>query len=288
MTGFGRCEMSDHNISLGVELTGINRKQTEIVINLPRNWSALETEIRQKIGESISRGRVNVLIAPVHSESSAPEVKLNEELALAYMRAFDRIKEMRGGQVSESLTDYLRIPELMVNPQDVLKDEEVKPLLFSTLEKALEMFLAMREAEGEHLKQDLLARIGQLRSYVNEMGEYAPEVVSRYREMLMKRLEEAGLPLDLQDERLVKEIAIFAERCDISEEFTRLESHFVQFESKCALDEAVGRPLDFLCQEMNREFNTIGSKANDARLAHLVVASKTELEKIREQVQNIE
>ena len=166
--------------------------------------------------------------------------------------------------------------------------EDAAPAVNAALQQALHAFLTLRAQEGENMKRDLLARIQTLRGYRGKLAERAAGVPARYRENLMKRLEECGLPLPLEDERLVKEIALFADRCDVTEEMTRLSSHLDQFEKICGRNEPVGRTLDFLCQEIFRELNTTGSKANDAALAQLVVDAKTELEKVREQVQNIE
>ena len=156
------------------------------------------------------------------------------------------------------------------------------------LREALDAFISLRAQEGANMKRDLLARIGTLRSFRSDLMARAAGVATRHREVLLKRLAESGLPLPADDERIIKEIALFADRCDVSEEMTRLESHLNQFEAICEKAEPVGRTLDFLCQEIFRELNTTGSKANDAELAQLVVSAKTELEKIREQVQNIE
>jgi len=148
--------------------------------------------------------------------------------------------------------------------------------------------MAMRASEGGHLKKDTLDRLSSLESEAKEIEVYSPTVLNKYRENLHKRLQESGLEIDLTDERLLKEIGLFAEKCDISEEITRLDSHFIKFREYLDSDQPAGRSLDFLCQELNREFNTIGSKANDAQLAQHVVNAKTQLEKIREQIQNVE
>ncbi|MED6299645.1 MAG: YicC/YloC family endoribonuclease, partial [Verrucomicrobiota bacterium] len=166
--------------------------------------------------------------------------------------------------------------------------EDVWPFVEKALKESLSKLLEMRSTEGAHLKSDLESRLAILKGFLQQIAEQAPSVVKRYRENLMKRLDAAGIELNLDDERLIKEIGLFADRCDISEEITRLESHFAQCHKYFTSDEAVGRPLDFLIQEMGREINTIGSKANDASIAQIIVESKTELEKIREQIQNIE
>lgn len=289
MTGFGRGEARDDKYNVSVELSGVNRKQSEVAISMPRNLTVLETSVRQLVLSSISRGRVSVSISIERAEGAALNVSLDEEKATAYAALFSRLAEVAGRPLVESVSDYMRIPGMETGDNTGEIDAEgVAPLVDAALQSAMEGFLQMREKEGENLKKDMLVRLGILSGFIDEMKGHSLQVVERYRELLHKRLNEAGISVDLGDERVIKEIGIFAERCDITEEFTRLGSHFTLFRAKCSLPEPVGRPLDFLCQEIFREINTIGSKANDASLAHLVVEAKTELEKIREQIQNIE
>lgn len=289
MTGFGRGEARDEEYSVSVELSGVNRKQAEIALNLPRHLTALETQVRQFVLTGISRGRVGVSVSVERVEGAAVNVRLDEAKASAYAAMFERLSQIAGRSLVESVYDYMRIQGMEVSDSSSESDvEKIGGLVNRALSTAMEAFLEMRKAEGENMRTDLLNRLNTLETMSEKMKEYAPHVVTRFREALHRRLNEAGIPIDLDDERLVRELGIFAERCDVTEEFTRLDSHYEQFRVKCASSEPVGRPLDFLCQEIFREFNTIGSKANDASLAHLVVSAKTELEKIREQVQNVE
>lgn len=292
MTGFGRGETRNEEMNISVELSGVNRKQSEISINLPRGLSELETKVRQTISASISRGRVGVSVSVEKVGIAAADLLLDEEKVDAYNKVFLHLQEIAGKSgltvPPPTLRDYMNIPDVLSGSNAEWNTEAVDTLLTLALEAALQGFISMRRQEGEHIRQDLLSRLGNLEKTVDAMKELAPQVVIRFRENLHRRLNEAGISLDLNDERLIKELGIFAERCDVAEEFTRLKSHFAQFRTKCGSDEPAGRPLDFLCQEIFREFNTIGSKANDAQLAHYVVSTKTELEKIREQVQNIE
>lgn len=291
MTGFGRGEEQDGDWTVSVELSGVNRKQSEIVINLPRAFNQYETELRQMIAASISRGRVAVSVG-ISAQSAVEYVGdvLNEALVVQQSHIFQRIREISGQAVPETIADYMRLSDIL--KKDSLENTDAATCLAplkKALQTALSDFLVMRGQEGRILKEDILSRIEKLEAMRISIEEYAPQVLLRYRDQLIKRLEELGIvELDLGDERVLKELAIFAERCDIAEECTRLAAHFTQFRLKAESGEAVGRPLDFLCQEINREFNTIASKANDAVLAHCVVEAKTELEKIREQVQNIE
>lgn len=289
MTGFGRGEAHDSDYTVTVELSGVNRKQAEIALNIPRNLAVLETGIRQSVLSRVSRGRVSVSVNVERGESELDNIRLDERKAIAYAALFKKLSEIAGRPLVEGVSDYMRIPGMEVSSAMDSPDEKVlEGLINKALLEAMEGFLEMRKKEGANLSEDLLNRLKTLEGIVGRMKEFAPGIVHRFRESLHRRLNESGIAVDLDDERLIKELGIFAERCDVQEEFTRLESHFEQFRTRCASDEPVGRPLDFLCQEIFREFNTIGSKANDAQLAHLVVAAKTELEKIREQVQNIE
>ena len=185
-------------------------------------------------------------------------------------------------------SDPVRWPGVFTLEQADTTAEHARVHLEKALDMALAQMITMRQIEGAHLKTDITARLNVIAALLQSMSEKSPQVVKRYRETLHQRLAEAGLPLPLDDERLAKEIAMFADRCDISEEITRAESHLAQFRAYMDAAEPPGRALDFLCQELHREWNTMGSKANDATLAQTVVRAKTELEKIREQVQNIE
>jgi uncharacterized protein (TIGR00255 family) len=213
---------------------------------------------------------------------------LDENKLNACQKLLGRVEELTQTAPALTTADLLRLGILTESANVQETPEEAWPIVEATLKQALADFLAMRATEGENLKGDLLAKLSLLEEHRERIMELAPAVPERLREAMMKRLEDAGLPVDLGDDRLIREIAIFADKCDVTEETTRLASHFAQFRSLCDGDVPAGRSLDFLCQEIFREFNTIGSKANDATLAHLVVSAKTELEKIREQVQNIE
>ncbi len=289
MTGFGAAEAPLHHLSLRVEIGGVNRKQTEVAISLPRAWSELETRVREQVAGNMSRGRVNVTISLQNCAASAgSNLSLNETKLQALQQALGSIGATLGREVQISLDSLMRLGVLTEETETDIPTDVAWEAAQPALQEALSAFLTLRAQEGAKLKADLLARIATLRRLREEIIARASGVTQRHRETLMKRLEEAGLPLNLDDERLIKEIALFADKCDVTEEVTRLASHLDQFESICNKPEAVGRTLDFLCQEIYRELNTTGSKANDAALAQIIVTAKTELEKIREQVQNVE
>lgn len=288
MTGFGAASASLKRCSLRVEIGGVNRKQTEIAISLPRAWAELETRVREVVAGPISRGRVNVSISLQSSSGGAIPLQLHaEKLADLRMHLLSLAASLEQ-PVQPTLDALIRLGIIAEESEADISAEEAWTAIQPALEEALQKFCSLRATEGENMKRDLLARIDTLRQLRSEIKEQAATVPAHYREMLLKRLQEADLPFPADDERIIKEIALFADRCDVSEELTRLGSHLDQFCRLCDSAEPVGRTLDFLCQEIFRELNTTGSKANDAALAQLVVTAKTELEKIREQVQNIE
>lgn len=289
MTGFGRAQVQSPGSSIKVELSGVNRKQVELAINIPRGYSEWEQFIRPIIQTAVSRGRVAVSITVERNQDSTEQsMFLDENRLVACMKALERASCLTGKDLPLTAADLLRL-EIITTAQNTEESaEELWSFVEPALREALDAFLTMRAVEGENLKEDMLAKLASLEKFRNQIADFAPAIPERLREAMVKRLEEAGIPVDLGDDRIIREIAVFADKCDVTEEITRLSSHFSQFKALCDSDTSTGRPLDFLCQEIFREFNTIGSKANDATLAHLVVAAKTDLEKIREQVQNIE
>lgn len=290
MTGYG-CGQSAHDgCQVTVELSSVNRKQGEIAINLPRDLDVLEARMRDEIHRHLSRGRVSVRVT-LHAGDArrADRVRINRTLAGAYAREFSDLARELGIQDRPSLEVILRAPGVMEPDEEPEDAEAFWPSVSAALAAALEQFVRLRDQEGAHLAGDLAQRLTILKTAVQAIRQRAPQVAQHYRSQLHERIAAAGLPLGPEDqERLLKEVALFADRSDITEELTRLESHFVQFAAALSQAEPVGRLLDFLVQEMNREVNTIGAKANDAPIAHEVVRLKTELERIREQAQNIE
>ena len=288
MTGFGAATAPLNNASVRVEIGGVNRKQTEIAISLPRAWAELETRVREIVAGCVSRGRVNVTISLQAATAASGNLSVNTAKLAALQACTAEVSAATGKSVELTLDALLRLGIIGEETEADITPEAAWAAAEPAVREALEAFLALRAQEGANMRSDLLRRIGTLRQYREQLIERAAGVPARYREQLLKRLEESGLPIPADDDRIIKEIALFADRCDVSEETTRLLSHLDQFEKICDKPEAVGRTLDFLCQEIFRELNTTGSKANDAALAQLVVSAKTELEKIREQVQNIE
>jgi uncharacterized protein (TIGR00255 family) len=287
MTGYGRGECSKDGVKFTVELNSINRRQSDIAVNLPKELVELEPRIRDEINAHLSRGRINAVVA-YHRGAAEERVELDEALAQAYLKAIQKLQRKTKLNGPITLDTILRAPGVLKLAESTVDAGSMWPSVEMALKKALAQLVKMREKEGRFLAADLSNRLDVIAAGMAAIRRSAPDTVRRYREQLHARVREAGLDVPLDDERLAKEVVLFADRCDISEEMTRLDSHLQQFRDGLKSGEPVGRTLDFLAQEMNREINTIGSKANAAEVSQEVVKMKAELEKIREQVQNIE
>lgn len=290
MTGYGRGECSENGFKISTELSSVNRKQAEINVYLPRELEALEVQIRDEVNKRVARGRLTVKVA-IHAGENfhGGRVQLNVPLAKAYAKAIAQLGRELAIPDGVSLDLLLRAPGVMRTEEEIADAEALWPAVRTSLLSALESLVKMRQREGTHLAADLKARMTEMRKSVAQIRVRAPEMVQKYQEQLRQRIKSAGLDMpSIDDDRLLKEVIYFADRSDITEELTRLESHFKQFASSLKSKEPVGRMLDFLAQEINREVNTIGSKTADSQISTEVVKLKTELEKVREQVQNIE
>ena len=288
MTGYGRGEAARGGAKFTVEISTVNRKQAELSLYLPRELDALESRARDEINTKVSRGRIAARVQWVNKSGERAQVEIDRNLAKEYSKEYRKLATdlKLGGEVS--LDTILRAPGVLQTSEEELDVESLWAPLRKAVRAALKELLAMRSREGANLKMDLQKRIETLQKSVQAVKRQAPKTVRRHREALLDRLNQSGLDLKLDDERVLKEVALFADRIDITEELTRLESHFGQFADYAKAKGPVGRTLDFLSQEMNREVNTIGSKANDPVISRLVVTMKSELEKFREQVQNVE
>lgn len=289
MTGFGRGEAQREGVTWSVECSSVNRKQLEVAVNLPRELTELENAVRTEVSAAVSRGRVNVAIRKEQAATAAVEtVQVDHALATHYLKAMQILALKLEVPADITLTDITRMPGVMSLGQPEIAAADAWPPIQEALAAALKQLTTMRATEGASLRADIEARLRIIESLLQSIREKAALVPEHQRRLLRQRLEEAGIPLPLDDERLVKEIALFADRTDISEELTRAASHVKQFRAYLDSGAPAGRSLDFLLQEFFREFNTMGSKCNSAEIAHHVVTAKTELEKIREQVQNAE
>lgn len=288
MTGYGRGESAFGGTKFSVEVNSVNRKQSDVTVNLPRELAELEPRIRDLINSRISRGRLNVAVAYHRSAAASEKPALDTELARAYFAAIEDLREELNLAGEISIDTLLRAPGVLRLPEEQVSPDDAWEHVEKALESALADLIEMREREGRHLAKDLIGRLKVVRKSVRAIKELHPAVASKYRQSLHERIQRAGVDLPIDDERLTKEVIFFAEKSDVSEELIRLESHLAQFAHNLRREEPVGRTLDFVVQEIYREFNTLGSKANDAAISQLVVTCKSEMEKIREQIQNIE
>ena len=290
MTGYGRGTAAFEGRQVAVELSSVNRKQAEISLSLPRALVEMEPRMRDEINAHISRGRLTVAVG-LHAKGGGKESKsgaINVAAAKEYRDQLEAVRKSLklGGEIT--LDQVLRGPGVLDSENVEIETESAWPALRKALKGALDQFVKMRPPEGEALAADLRKRTLAMQKSVKTIGVLAPKVMEHHRGTLLERAAKAGLEIEASDERLLKEIVFFADRSDISEELTRLRSHLDQFFGQLGKDEPVGRTLDFLLQEMFRETNTIGNKANFLAISQIVVGMKTELEKLREQVQNIE
>jgi len=291
MTGYGRGESVQDGFKIIVELGSVNRKQAEIAVTLPREMETLEAQVRDAINLQIARGRVTARISLHLGKGGRTSAKmhLNPELAKAYATELAKLAKQLKLSGPVTLDHVVRAPGVFQTDEDLAGEEDFWPAVNKALKSALAAMLKMREREGDHLATALAGHIAVMNAAVERVRVQAPLSQERYRRQLIERIKAAGLDAPVaDDERLLKEVVYFADRSDITEELTRLQSHFQQFGDCLKSKEPVGRTLDFLAQEMNREVNTIGSKANDAVISREVVTLKAELEKFREQAMNVE
>lgn len=288
MTGYGRGEATQDGVKVTVEVSSVNRKQGEVQVSLPRELDALEARVREAIHQQIARGRLSarVTLEPVAGVSG---LRVNTTLAKAYATELTRLAQALGLPGPLTLDALARLPGVLGSETLDPNAETAWPLIEQALGHALAQLVKARVREGAHLARDLRSRIATMRRLTAQVRRRAPHVARDYRRNLLARIRTLGFEtITADDERVLKEVVFFADRADITEELTRLESHFGQFDDCAKSGDAVGRLLDFLAQEMGREVNTIGSKANDAGISRAVVTLKAELEKFREQAQNIE
>ena len=288
MTGFGRGMASNSQLKATVELATVNRKQLDIRFAVPKEAPFLEQLVRQTVSEQLSRGVINVGLKFELLSADNQAVKINQAALQGYASQLEKIRETVPNLAPISLPELLELPGVLDTNADLYEEESTKALVGEALNEAIEKLIADRLDEGLKLKDDLLERLAILDKVRVEILERSPLVQQDYREKLVARIEEAKIDLGIDDERLLKEVAFFADRSDITEENVRLEAHLNKFAELIERTEPVGRELDFLMQEINREINTTGSKANDQSIGQNVVIFKAELERCREQIQNME
>jgi len=289
MTAYGRAEHKFENMVLVAEIRSVNHRYRDIVLRIPRNYQQLEDELKRFIAERVKRGRVEVSLQIEGNGDISPcELQINGLLVRSYLNMFEQLKQEFG--IESRVTGELlcQFKDIIVVKPETVDSEKVKPGFYEVLGKALDSYDQMRLKEGEALEADFNGRLKVLRSYTAEIEEFARQSVERRAAKLREKIASMVEDIHLDESRVAQEVAILAEKADITEELVRLKSHCNQFEEFLSADDALGRRLDFLLQEMNREVNTLSVKASDASVSSIVVEMKAELEKIREQVQNVE
>ena len=287
MTGFGRAKKEINERIYTVEIKAVNHKYTDISIKAPRFFSYLEDKIRKKISTAISRGKIDIYINFENYSDKGINIKFNRELAKTYINELNILASETGIDNKINSLDILRLPEILKIDEDN-ETETIEKELMTTIDEALNKFIEMKEIEGEKLAEDMEKRVLEISNKIKEISEFSSRLVEEYVVKLETRIKEL-LKTDVVDEaRLAQEIVIYSDKCSIEEELTRLNSHIIQFQKLIKSESPIGKKIDFLIQEMNRETNTIGSKANCLDITNRVILIKTQIENIREQVQNIE
>ncbi len=288
MTGFGRCETEVNGRQITVEIKSVNHRYFEFSCRTTRGYSFLEDKLKKYVARKVARGKVDMYVSITEAEDSQVDVAINKPLASGYVNAIHSLATEYNIPDDLSVSVLSRYSDIFQIHKEEQDEEQVFNDVKVALDIALDGFLAMRQAEGEKLKEDVLSRVDTIMSIVSEIEERSPITVEEYRQKLTKRISDMLASTEIDEQRILTEAAIFADKVAVDEETVRLRSHFEQMKTFFESGVPIGRKLDFIVQEMNREANTIGSKVTDSILAHKVVDIKSEIEKIREQIQNIE
>ncbi len=290
MTGYGRAKETLNNRDITVEVRSVNNRYLDTTVKLPRAYIFTEDAIKQRVQKAVSRGKVDVFVTIDASAADATVVTVNEPLANAYIAALRKLAVLdgRAPDGAYSIADIARFPDVLTATKAEEDLESVQADICAVADEALAAYNAMRSTEGEKLAADIASRLDTIETLTGKVEERSPETVKEYREKLTARMQEVLQSTTIEESRILTEAAIYADKVAVDEETVRLRSHVSQLRSMLVSDEPMGRKMDFLIQEVNRESNTVGSKCNDVEIARVVVALKAEVEKIREQVQNIE
>ena len=288
MTGFGRCEKTVNNYDISVEIKAVNHRYADYNIKLPRMYNFLEEDIKNHLQQYIKRGKIDVYITIYKELDDSKEIVLNEALAESYVKALKLIAEKFDVKDDISVSSVARYNDIFEIKHTEEDEEIIKKSVIDVLGEALNGFLAAREREGTKLATDMIARIATIKTEVGKIEAIAPDTVIEHKNNIMERIKELIGDATVDENRLLTETAIYADKLSVNEEIVRLKCHLEEFDRIMAKGDAVGRRLDFLLQEMNRETNTIGSKANNLEISNIVINVKSELEKVREQLQNLE
>lgn len=290
MTGFGRCEAEINGREITVEIKSVNHRYFEFSCRTPRGYGFLDDKLKSYVNSRVSRGKIDMFVTIGANDEAPSEVTVNHQLVSGYLNAMKEISDTYGVQNDVTVVSLSRFPDVFTVHKPAEDEEQITNDVLSVSKTALDSFIAMRETEGEKMKADILSRANTILSIVGEIEERSPRTVAEYEERLLERIKQTleDYEVEIDEQRVLTEVAVFSDKVAVAEETVRLRSHFEQLNKFLEYDEPVGRKIDFIIQEMNREANTIGSKVQDAVLAHKVVDIKSEIEKIREQVQNIE
>ncbi|MBO5384080.1 MAG: YicC family protein [Ruminococcus sp.] len=288
MTGYGRAQQIIDGRDILVEIRSVNHRYFEFSSRVPRAYGYLDEKLKSFLQGKVNRGKVEIAVTINIIEGKDALIKVNKSIAKGYIDALREVNEELQLRDDLSLSNLLRFPDTFNIQKNVDDEEEIWSAVSEVASEALEKFISMREAEGQRLKKDVLTRSGYILENVAKVEKFSPETVENYRNRLYQKLKEVLESTDIDTQRILTEAAIFADKIAVDEETVRLRSHVSQLEGLFDSDEAIGRKLDFIVQEMNREVNTIGSKCQDVNITKIVVEMKSEIEKIREQIQNIE
>ena len=288
MTGFGRCEIAEADRKITVEMKSVNHRYLDVTIKMPKKLNFFEAAIRTELKNYMQRGKVDLFITYEDFTESNVCVKYNKELAAEYMQYFDRMAEDFSLDNDIRVSTLARFPEILTMEEQTVDEEQLWQLLDKALKGAAENFVETRIREGENLRNDLIGKLEGMLAHVDFITERSPKIIAEYREKLTKKVEELLSDKQVDESRLLMEVTIFADKVCVDEELVRLRSHITATRDALLAGGSIGRKLDFIAQEMNREANTILSKSNDLEISNRAIELKTEIEKVREQIQNIE
>lgn len=287
MTGYGKANLSQKEREYQVEIKSLNHRYLDISIKMPRVLSYLEEEVKKEISAKVKRGKIDVFITFENNSTEGKEIRINTEIAKIYIDELKKLAKQEDISANIEVTEISKFPDVL-SIQNNQEDETIKEELLETVSQATEKLVQMRTMEGSKIAEDLLVRIKAIQEKVKEISSLSTGLIEEYVVKLEGRIKEILKNQEIDEARLAQEVVIYADKCSVEEEVTRLQSHILQFEKLLNTEESIGKKLDFIIQEMNRETNTIGSKANNLEITNDVIDMKTELENVREQIQNIE
>ena len=289
MTGFGRCEVQEESRKFTVEMKSVNHRYLDANIRMPKKLNFFETAIRSLLKQSVQRGKVDIFITYEDLSEQQVSLKYNEVLAAEYLSYFEKMQEKFSLENDIRVSTLSRYPEVFTMEEQAVDEEELWKGLKKALDGAIRQFVETRTSEGEHLREDLIEKLDNMLKLVSCIEERSPQIIAEYRDKLETKVKELLADTQMEDSRIAAEVVIFADKICTDEEVVRLRSHIVHMKDTLVSDDSgIGRKLDFIAQEMNREANTILSKANDLEISNIGIELKTEIEKVREQIQNIE